>query len=59
MIQSHYPRTILNILKFIETSSAYVRQSGFSTDCFMAIKLEFDYAFILNTLNNLFIYILI
>ena len=45
-----------NLLK---TSSAYVRQSGFSRDCFMAIKLEFDYAFILNTLNNLFIYILI
>ena len=58
MIKWYDPRPVLHILNFIETSAAYVRQSGFSTDCYMAIKLKFDCAFILHKLNNLFIYIM-
>ena len=45
-------------LILLKTSAAYARQSGFSTDCFMAIKLKLHYSFILHKLNNLFIYII-
>ena len=45
-------------LILLKTTAAYARQSGFSTDCVMAIKLKFHYSFILHKLNNLFIYII-
>ena len=51
------PGPILHILNLIETSAVYVRQIGFSTDCFWAIKLNCNYAFILHKSNILFIYI--
>ena len=40
-------------LILLKTSAAYARQSGFSKDCFMAIKLKFHYSFILHNLKQL------